>query len=128
MSYLIEDTGAVTVRMKLDFTKTKVKKFIKVGTRLSLAKGTENVSWYGNGDDESYCDRQTYTRVGAYTSTVNKMFYPFAKPQDCGNLTGVKWIRLDNETNGTGMLICGNEDVNASALHFMTEQLDKATS
>ena len=126
MSYLIEDTGAVTVRMKLDFTKTKVKKFIKVGTRLSLAKGTENVSWYGNGDDESYCDRQTYTRVGAYTSTVNKMFYPFAKPQDCGNLTGVKWIRLDNETNGTGMLICGNEDVNASALHFMTEQLDKA--
>ena len=41
MSYLIEDTGAVTVRMKLDFTKTKVKKFIKVGTRLSLAKGTE---------------------------------------------------------------------------------------
>ena len=80
MSYLIEDTGAVTVRMKLDFTKTKVKKFIKVGTRLSLAKGTENVSWYGNGDDESYCDRQTYTRVGAYTSTVNKMIYPFAKP------------------------------------------------
>lgn len=64
--------------------------------------------------------------VGAYTSTVNKMFYPFAKPQDCGNLTGVKWIRLDNETNGTGMLICGNEDINASALHFMTEQLDKA--
>ena len=54
------------------------------------------------------------------------MFYLFAKPQDCGNLTGVKWIRLDNETNGIGMLICGNEDVNASALHFMTEQLDKA--
>ena len=52
-------------------------------------------------DDESYCDRQTYTRVGAYTSTVNKMFYPFAKPQDCGNLTGVKWIRLDNKTTST---------------------------
>lgn len=126
MNYLIEDDGAVTVNMDLDFTATKVKKFMKIGTTLALEKGLENITWYGNGDGESYNDRQSYTRVGQYDSTVNDMFYPFARPQDCGNLTGVKWIGITNPESGQGMLICGNEDVNASALHFTAEQLHKA--
>lgn len=126
MKYLVEDSGAVTVQMTLDFTTTKVKKFMKVGTTLSLAKGAEQVTWYGNGDGESYSDRQSYTRVGTYSSTVNEMFYPFAMPQDCGNLTGVRWIRINDTANETGMLISANEEVNASALHFTAEQLNKA--
>lgn len=126
MNYLIEDDGAVTVNMDFDFTATKVKKFMKIGTTLALEKGLENVTWYGNGDGESYNDRQSYTRVGQYDSTVNDMFYPFARPQDCGNLTGVKWIGITNPVSGQGMLICGNEDVNASTLHFTAEQLHKA--
>lgn len=126
MKYLIEDDGAVTVNMEQDFTATKAKKFMKVGTTLSIAKGHEKVTWYGNGDGESYNDRQSYTRVGQYDSTVNAMYYPFAMPQDCGNLTGVKWISITDEEDGSAMLICGNEDVNASALHFTAGQLNKA--
>ena len=126
MNYLIESNGAVTVNMMLDFTATKVREFLKVGTTLALAKGSEQVTWYGNGDGESFSDRQSYTRVGVWESTVNEMFYPFPKPQDCGNLTGVKWIGITNEADGFGMLICGNEDVNASALHFMADQLEHA--
>lgn len=127
MTYLIENNGAITVTMNLNFTKTRIKTFTKVGTTLSLAKDTEDITWYGNGDDESYCDRQTYTRVGLYTSTVNKMYYPFAKPQDCGNLTGVKWMHLQNTSTKTGMLICGKQDINTSALHFTAKQLAEAT-
>lgn len=126
MHYLVEDDGAVTINMELDFTKTKTKNFMKVGTTLTLEKGKETVRWYGNGDGESYSDRQSYTRVGLYESTVNDMFYPFAKPQDCGNLTGVKWISIANTESGQGMLICGKKDVNASALHFTAEQLSTA--
>ena len=84
MKYLIEGDGAVTVHMELDFTQTKVKQFMKVGTTLSVVKGSEQITWYGNGDGESYNDRQSYTRKGVYTSTVNDMYYPFAMPQDCG--------------------------------------------
>lgn len=124
MNYLVEDNGAVTVNMILDFTATKTKTFYKVGTVLSLEKGQEKIKWYGNGDSESYSDRQSYTRVGVYDSTVNDMFYPFAMPQDCGNLTGVRWIGVTNEAGNQGVLICGNEEVNASALHFTAEQLD----
>lgn len=126
MYYLVEDDGAVTINTEIDFTTARLNKFTKVGTTMTLDQGMESVSWYGNGDGESYNDRQSYTRVGKYESSVNDMFYPFAKPQDCGNLTGVKWIRISNQESNQGVLICGNEDVNASALHFTAEQLSAA--
>ncbi|MCR5587674.1 MAG: DUF4981 domain-containing protein [Lachnospiraceae bacterium] len=125
MRYLVEDDGAVTVKMDLDFTKTTIMKFTKIGTTLSLEAGNENVSWFGNGDSESYNDRSSYTRVGVYDSTVDDMFYPFARPQDCGNLTGVRWMSVDD--GKTGMLVCGNEEVQTSALHFTTAQINKAS-
>ena len=87
----------------------------------------EQVSWYGNGDGESYNDRQSYTRKGVYRSTVNNMYYPFAMPQDCGNLTGVHWISVTGEDkDAVGMLISGNQEVNASALHFTPSMLQAA--
>lgn len=126
MRYIIENNGAVTVNMQMDLSRTRLKKVTKAGTILSMADGNEKISWYGNGDGESYNDRQSYTRKGVYDSTVNDMYYPFAMPQDCGNLTGVHWIRITDEAGKNGLLICGNDEVNASALHFTPQQLQEA--
>lgn len=126
MQYIVEDNGTVTVNLQMDLTQSLAGKITKVGTILSLANDKEQIRWYGNGDGESYNDRQSYTRKGVYQSTVNDMYYPFAMPQDCGNLTGVRWIDITDQSGQNGMLICGNEDVNASALHFTPEQLQQA--
>ena len=126
MHYLIENSGAVTVNLQMDLTRIRLKKITKVGTILSLAEGNEQVSWYGNGDGESYNDRQSYARKGLYSSTVSQMYYPFAMPQDCGNLTGVHWISITDRNAENGMVIYGNEEVNASALHFTPQQLQQA--
>ena len=127
MHYLVESDGTVTVNVQMDLTHTGMKRITKAGTILTLADGMEQVSWYGNGDGESYNDRQSYTRKGVYRSTVNNMYYPFAKPQDCGNLTGVHWISVTGEDkDAVGMLISGNQEVNASALHFTPSMLQAA--
>lgn len=124
--YTILGNGAVIMNFKYDFSATKAKQFAKFGTVMTLPKGSENVTWYGNGDSESYSDRCSYTRVGQYTSTVSDMYYPFPMPQDCGNLTGVKWISVNSEEKDQGLLIVGEEDVNASALHFSIKDLYEA--
>ena len=129
-TYLIENNGAITVTMNLNFTKTRIKTFTKVSfTHCHLQKIQKILHEYGNGDDESYCDRQTYTRVGLYTSTINKMYYPFAKPQDCGNLTGVKWVHLQKIIKPKQVCLYGSENriINTSALHFTAKQLAEAT-
>lgn len=124
--YTVDGSGAVTVAWNFDFSKISNPEFTKIGTVLTLPEGSESISWYGNGEGESYSDRSSYTRIGEYTSTVNQMYYPFARPQDCGNLTGVKWISVSNPDTGYGVLITGENDVNASALHFTAKMLQEA--
>jgi beta-galactosidase len=130
IQYVIEGNGAVGINLNYDLTGIDVRgkndKFTKVGTIMTLAEDSEAISWYGNGDGESYSDRCSYTRVGTYTSTVSDMYYPFAKPQDCGNLTGVRWISVANQDTGYGVLISAADEVNASALHFTPSDLAAA--
>lgn len=126
VTYTVDGNGAVTAAWKFDFSAIEYPEFAKIGTVLTLPQGSEEICWYGNGESESYSDRCTYTRVGQYTSTVNQMYYPFARPQDCGNITGVKWISVSNPDTGYGVMISGEKDVNASALHFTAKMLQEA--
>lgn len=126
VKYIINSNGAVTVNFQYDLTGVSQREYTKVGTVMTLPQGSENITWYGNGDSESYSDRCSYTRVKEYTSTVNDMYYPFVRPQDCGNLTGVKWISVTNPDTGYGVLIAGEKEVNASALHFTAGALNEA--
>lgn len=126
VQYVIDGKGGVTIELNYDLINLSVKEFLKVGTVMMLPKGSEAVSWYGNGDGESYSDRSSYTRVGTYTSTVSDMYYPFPKPQDCGNLTGVRWISVTNPQTGLGVMVAARDEVNASALHFTAQAIQKA--
>lgn len=127
MQYIIEGNGAVTVDMYIDLTKSKLKTYMKVGTELTADGSMENITWYGNGDGESYSDRASFARVGMYSSSVTDMFYPFAVPQDCGNLTEVRWMSVSNKDASSMLLICGNSNITTSALHFSANQLQEAT-
>ncbi|MCD7825813.1 MAG: DUF4981 domain-containing protein [Clostridiaceae bacterium] len=126
MIYTVQKNGAVNVNVNIDLTNVNRSQYLKQGTVIVLPEGSENITWYGNGDCESYSDRNSYTRVGEYTSTVSDMYYPFANPQDCGNLTGVKWISVTNPDTGYGVLVTGDQELNASALHFTAQQLNEA--
>ena len=64
MHYLVESDGTVTVNVQMDLTHTGMKRITKAGTILTLADGMEQVSWYGNGDGESYNDRVFWRRAG----------------------------------------------------------------
>ena len=126
-TYTFEKNGGILVDCHADTTTASYREYTKIGFIMTLSEGMEDLSWYGNGDDESYSDRCSYTRVGTYHSTVNQMYYPFAKPQDCGNLTGIRYTRLDNTSTGYGLLVTGNGGtLNTSALHFTPDQLTAA--
>lgn len=120
----VDGDGTVDTAFEYDFSKLKrVDTFLrKVGVIVTLAENQENIEWYGNGDGESYSDRQSYTRVGRYSASVSEMYYPFPKPQDCGNLTGVRWMKVSDD-GGYGMLFASETSMNASALHFTPEDL-----
>ncbi len=126
VTYTVDGSGAVTVNMNLDATKTTMGQIMKVGSTMTVPAGYENVQWYGLGPSESYTDRKSYAMTGLYSSTVNEMYYPFPYPQTSGNLSDVKWIALTGEGKNTGILVAAKDLMEASAQHFTMDELDAA--
>ena len=98
----------------------------KVGVRMTLAAGYENLEYFGRGPEENYIDRKTAADVGLYKSTVTDQFVSkYVKPQENGNHTDVRWTALTNE-NGTGIMVAADGTVEASALHVKAENINPA--
>ena len=123
--YTIYPDGRVNCSFNVDATKSGLGNFIRVGSMMTLPEGSEQLSWYGN-KTESFNDRKTGGRQGIWESTVSEQYFPYLKADDCGNLTDVKWISVKDKNNKSSLLIAANGTVEASALHFYPEDLQKA--
>ncbi|HHW01081.1 MAG TPA: DUF4981 domain-containing protein [Clostridiaceae bacterium] len=128
VTYTIDDNGAVTFETTVDATKfsNNNNRFMRIGTTMVLPKGYENIRWYGNGPVEAMWDRESFARVGEYTSTVSRMFFPYIDTQDTGTLTGVKWFTVTSDDKSAAMAIAARDTVEVSALHFTVEDLTLA--
>ncbi len=58
--------------------------FPRVGLKIKLDKGYSNVKYLGYGNGETYSDLYTYATKNVFTSTVEKQYYNYYKPQECG--------------------------------------------
>ena len=124
--YTISPDGTVHVDFTVDATSAGLGNFLRVGSLMTLPAGAEEVSWYGNGPTETFNDRKSCGRQGIWKNTVSGMFYPYMKADDTGNLTDVKWISVRDPKNAYGLLIAADAPVEASAIHFFPEDLQKA--
>jgi beta-galactosidase len=97
----------------------------KAGLQFQLPKEFSNVEWYGRGPFETYPDRKTGAKVGVYNSNADEMFVPYIIPQEYGNRTDVRWLKVQNE-KGKGLLIKGDELLNFSLHKYSTDNLSRA--
>ncbi len=91
-----------------------------------LKKQYNNFTFYGLGPDENYIDRNNGARLGVYTSTAQENFTKYLNPQECGNRTGVRYVKVYDE-NGTGLDITATEmPFEMSVLPYSAYELDNA--
>ncbi|MDD4690101.1 MAG: glycoside hydrolase family 2 TIM barrel-domain containing protein [Eubacteriales bacterium] len=96
----------------------------RLGYELLLAEGNEFIEYFGMGEVENYIDTCHHAKMGLYKSTVTEQYVPYIRPQEHGNHTNTKLLRITNET-GVGLEFAGDRfEFNAS--HFDTYDLDKA--
>ena len=107
-------------------TNVKVRHLPRVGINLQLPAGFENFEWYGRGPFENYSDRKAGAAIGVYKTTVDEDYVPYILPQDYGNKTDVRWVKLTND-EGVGLAVRAAGDVmEASISHFSADDLYKA--
>lgn len=96
----------------------------RLGVRYCLPPGFEALSWYGRGPHETYVDRQASGQLRVHESTVMDQYVPYILPQDHGNLTAVRWLRLSDGQDDVE--IVADAPCEASATHYPHELLTPA--
>ncbi|MCF6356410.1 MAG: DUF4981 domain-containing protein [Draconibacterium sp.] len=97
----------------------------KIGLQFKLPKAFNIVEWFGRGPFETYPDRKTGAKTGVYKSTADEMFVPYIMPQDYGNRTDTRWLKIENDS-GKGLMIKGGEQFNFSVHKYSTDNLSRA--
>jgi len=97
----------------------------RLGIRLGLPVGLDQVEWFGRGPGESYPDSLRAARIGRYRRTVDEMQTPYVRPQENGNRSGLRWATL-TDGSGQGLRIDGDPLFDLTARRWTTEQLDAA--
>lgn len=123
-TYTIYGNGRIDVQTTF-IPDTGISALPKLGFILSLNKGFENIEYFGAGPFENYVDRKSAAFIGRYRTTVDDMFVPYIRPQDCGNRTDVRWFTITNH-NGYGLLVSAPDLMDFSALHYTPVDLDIA--
>lgn len=126
INYVIEANGAVTVQMTSDARNTSLKNYLRIGANMILPEGYEDITWYGGGPVEAMSDRNNFSVVGRYQTTVSELFYPYLDTQDTGTLLGTKWFTVTDPEKKEALVVAGREDVETAALHFTVNDMANA--
>ncbi|OMF23487.1 beta-galactosidase [Paenibacillus sp. FSL H8-0548] len=95
----------------------------EVGILFQMPAQYDQVSWYGQGPDETYWDRQTGGKLGLYAGKVQDQLVPYIRPQECGNKMDVRFASITNE-QGEGLVLKGAPHFELNVLPYTPSELE----
>ncbi len=127
LTYTISSGAKIKVDVNYEALDEKAPELPRFGMVMALPKAVQNFSYFGRGPWENYSDRNTSSFIGHYSSDVEEQYFAYIRPQENGNKTDVRWVKLvDNDF--TGIKIIGEQPLSVSALPFSTEDIDPGMS
>lgn len=84
----------------------------------------ENLTWYGYGPEDTYCDREKGGKLGIYHKKVAENLAEYLVPQECGNHTGVRSASI-TDNKGRGIMFTG-KDLSVNVLPYTPHELENA--
>nr|MCR4925887.1 hypothetical protein [Clostridiales bacterium] len=108
IDYLVRANGSLEVESTL-IPSGKIKGEIpRFGFMIELPRECNKIEYYGLGEKENMPDMNEHCTMGIYKTTVEKMHIPYIKPQDNGNRSGVRWLKISDDAN-KGFFVSAND-------------------
>lgn len=118
-------TGDGTVHTALSYNPPKgIHDMPEFGMLFKFDADYENLTWYGYGPAETYCDRERGGKLGIHHNKVADNIAQYLVPQECGNHTHVRRASITDNL-GRGMEFSGKE-LSFSALPYTPHELENA--
>jgi beta-galactosidase len=97
----------------------------RVGMQFALPSNYGQIIWYGRGPFENYQDRKESANVGLYSGSVEDQHFGYVMPQENGNKTDVRWIRIMDKAE-TGLKITGKPLVEVNVQNYSQQALNNS--
>jgi beta-galactosidase len=123
IEYRVTGDGVIRVRGDFEPLQDELPVMPRVGMNMVLKGDYRQLAWFGRGPHENYEDRKTGAAIGLYKSTVDAQYHDYSRPQETGNKTDVRWMKLTN-TDGVGMMVKAEAPLSMAALPVETADLD----
>lgn len=118
-------TGDGTVHTALSYDPPKgIHDMPEFGMLFKFDADYENLTWYGYGPAETYCDRERGGKLGIHHNKVADNIAQYLVSQECGNHTHVRRASVTDNL-GRGMEFSGKE-LSFSALPYTPHELENA--
>lgn len=126
VNYLVQGNGIIQVDYQLKIEKP-LPNIPKVGMQMGVPNNFNQISWYGKGELENYCDRSFGFTVGRYSLAIEKFIEPYQKPQENANRMEVRWMALSAANQNKGLLVLHKDQLlQMSAWPFTQENMNAA--
>lgn len=96
----------------------------RYGFKMGLATSDE-MSFYARGPHENYCDRKSSAKLGVYSGKLADFEHNYLVPQENGNHTGARWLRVGGKSGLSFVAI--DKPFEFSVHDYTQEALESAT-
>lgn len=92
--FTLKSNGVLEVDYSFSPNTADLPNIPRLGMYMTLSNDFTDISWYGKGETESYWDRKTGVKTGIYSGKTDRQFERYMRPQETGNKTDVRWVKL----------------------------------
>lgn len=100
---------------------TELPELPRFGLRLFLPKDMEDVTYYGLGPVESYCDKRRASSHGTFTAHVTELHEDYIRPQENGSHDDCDFVSLAGRR--AGLTAAGDKTFSFNASVYTQEEL-----
>ena len=131
--YTIHSDGKLRIHTKSTPKGPAPETLPRVGLEMTLPRDLNICQWLGLGPGQTYRDMKEARQVGVWKFALDDMMYMYEMPQENGNRTDTRWVRVSNE-RGIGIKAILErtdtqaETVNNSSVDQTTNDSDSRSS
>jgi beta-galactosidase len=122
--YSVYGSGEIKTELAFEIS-DEIPPLARVGMQFQLPADFTEIAWYGKGPFESYEDRKESAMVGLYQGKVADQYFPYVMPQENGNKTDVRWLKLATK-EGNGLLVTGDSLLSMNVQDYSLQALNES--